>query len=166
VKHRPSRCDRAKGGIVSFHHGLPEGARMANTVYPGTEPVHVKVNGDDGCLYVGTTGGTLARIDPKTAVTKYLGKSFAPRRIPGLKVWEDVLLLGIVGGCDLSYVLTCDPEAGRFQDLGQIADTDTDTGPPPYRTYDLAVVGDKHTCVAETDVPSRSGHLCQCELRS
>jgi hypothetical protein len=160
VEHRLSRYDRAKGDIVCFHHGLSERARMANTVYPGTGPVHVNVNGDDDCLY----GGTLARIDLKTAVRKCLGKSFAPRRTPGLKVWEDVLLLGIVGNRDLSYVLTYDPEAGRFRDLGQIADTDT--GPPPHRTHGLAVVGDEHTYAAETDVPSRSGHLWECELRS
>jgi hypothetical protein len=84
--------------------------------------------------------------------------------MPGLKVWRDGLLLGVVGDSDLSYIFTYDRESGRFQDLGPIVDSET--GLPLYRTHDLAVLDDRRIYVAETDVPSRSGYLWECEVEA
>jgi hypothetical protein len=162
VQHHLFKYDPAAGDIVYFQHGLPEGAKMANIMYPGAGPVDTMINGGDGYLYIGTTGGTLVRLDPATAEVKYLGRPYASRRMPGLKVWRDGLLLGVVGDTDLSYLFTYDRETGAFTDLGPIVDSET--GLPLYRTHDLAIVDDRHVYVAETDVPSRSGYLWECEV--
>jgi hypothetical protein len=162
VQHSLFKYDPTAGDVVYFMHGLPEGAQMSNIMYPGAGPVDTMLNGGDGYLYVGTTGGTLVRIDPKTAEVKYLGKPYASRRMPGLKVWRDGLLLGVVGDTDLSYLFTYERETGTFADLGPIIDSDTCL--PLYRTHDLAVLDDRHIYVAETDVPSRSGYLWECEV--
>jgi hypothetical protein len=162
TQHYLFRYDPAKGDIVYFHHGLPDGASMANIMYPGAGPVDTMINGGDGYLYIGTTGGTLVRLDPKTAEVRYLGKPYASRRMPGLKVWREGLLLGIVGDTDLSYVFTYDRERGAFRDLGPIIDSES--GRPLYRTHDLAVVEEGRIFIAETDVPGRSGYLWECEV--
>jgi len=162
VAHNLFKYDPVTNDIAYFRRGLPEGASMANIMYAGAGPVDCMINGGDGYLYIGTTGGTLVRLDPKTAEVKYLGKPYASRRMPGLKVWRDGLLLGVVGDSGLSYVFAYDRETGRFHDLGAIVDTDT--GLPLYRTHDLAVLDGQRIYVAETDVPSRSGYLWECEV--
>ncbi len=162
VHHHLWRYDPARGEIVYFQHGLPEGASMANIMYPGAGPVDCMLNGGDGLIYIGTTGGTLVRLNPRTAEVRYLGKPFASRRMPGLKVWRDGLLLGVVGDSELSSLFTYDRETGRFTDLGPIVDSES--GLPLYRTHDLAVLDDRRVFVAETDVPSRSGYLWECEV--
>jgi hypothetical protein len=162
VSHHLFKYDPAKEDITFFHHGLPEGAGMANIMYPGAGPVDTMLNGGDGYLYVGTTGGTLVRLNPKTAEVKYLGRPYPSRRMPGLKVWRDGLLLGVVGDKELSYLFSYDRETGKFQDLGPIVDTES--GLPLYRTHDLALTDNTHAFVAETDVPSRSGYLWECEI--
>jgi hypothetical protein len=162
VSHNLFKYDPAQGGIVFFEHGLPDGAKMANIMYPGAGPVDCMINGGDGYLYIGTTGGTLLRLDPATAGVKYLGKPYASRRMPGLKVWREGLLLGVVGDTDLSYLFAYDRECGRFIDLGAIVDTQT--GLPLYRTHDLATMDSGQVYVAETDVPSRSGYLWECAV--
>jgi hypothetical protein len=164
VQHHLFKYDPARGDIVYFHHGLPDGASMANIMYPGAGPVDCMLNGGDDFIYIGTTGGTLLRLDPRTAEVKYLGKPYASRRMPGLKVWRDGLLLGVVGDSELSCLFTYDRETGRFADLGPIVDSES--GLRLYRTHDLAVLGDRRVFVAETDVPSRSGYLWECEIEA
>ncbi len=163
VAHNLFKYDPAQQKIIFFDHGLPDGNKMGGLMYPGSGPVDCMINGGDGYLYLGTTGGTLLRLDPKTAEVKYLGKPYASRRMPGLKIWPDGRLLGVVGDTDLSYLFTYDRESGRFVDLGPIIDTET--GLALYRTHDLAIVDDSHLYVAETDVPSRSGYLWECEVK-
>ncbi|MGD0110430.1 MAG: hypothetical protein ABSD48_01035 [Armatimonadota bacterium] len=162
VLHNLFKYDPAQGKIVFFDHGLPEGAKMGDLMYPGSGPVDCMINGGDGYIYIGTTGGTLVRLNPKTADVRYLGKPYASRRMPGLKVWKDGLLLGVVGDTDLSYLFAYDRETGRFIDLGPIVDTESRL--PLYRTHDLAITSDRQIYVAETDVPSRSGYLWECEV--
>ena len=162
VRHDLFKYDPATHSIVFFDHGLPEGARMSGIMYPGAGPVDCMINGGDGYLYIGTTGGTLVRLDPRSADVKYLGRPYASRRMPGLKIWREGLLLGIVGDTNLSYVFVYDRESGRFRDLGHIADSDS--GLTLYRTHDLAVWDERRIFVAETDVPRRSGYLWECEI--
>jgi hypothetical protein len=162
TQHNLFKYDPAQQRIIYFDHGLPEGAAMSNIMYPGAGPVDCMINGGDGYLYVGTTGGTLLRLNPKTADVTYLGRPYPSRRMPGLKIWRDGLLLGVVGDSELSYVFVYDRETGRFQDLGPIVDTTS--GLALYRTHDLAFLDERRIYVAETDVPSRSGYLWECEV--
>jgi hypothetical protein len=162
VLHNLFKYDPSQGRIVFFDHGLPDGAKMSNIMYPGAGPVDCMINGGDGYVYIGTAGGTLLRLNPKTAEVKYLGKPYASQRMPGLKVWREGLLLGVVGDSELSYLFAYDRETGRFIDLGAIVDSES--GLPLYRTHDLAVVENRRVYVAETDVPSRSGYLWECEV--
>ena len=144
-----------------FRHGLPGGEGMANIMYQGAGPVDCMINGGDGYLYIGTTGGTLVRLDPKTAEVKYLGKPYPFRRMPGLTTWKDGLLLGVVGDGGSSFLFTYDRETGTFRDLGSIV---AEEGLALYRPHDLAIWGDKTIYIAETDVPERSGYLWECEV--
>ena len=162
VMHNLFRYDPAQSRIVFFDHGLPDGAKMSSIMYLGSGPVDCMINGGDGYIYIGTTGGTLLRLNPKTAEVKYLGKPYASQRMPGLKVWREGLLLGVVGDSELSYLFAYDRETGRFIDLGAIVDTES--GLRLYRTHDIAVLDSRHVYVAETDVPSRSGYLWECEV--
>jgi len=162
TRHHLFKYDPSDGDIVFFGHGIPDGAKMSNMMYAGAGPVDCMINGGDGYIYIGTTGGTLVRLDTKTAEVEYLGKPYASQRMPGLKIWRDGWLLGVVGDTELSYVFAYDREAGRFEDLGPIVSSDD--GRPLYRTHDLAIVHDRYAYVAETDVPGRSGYLWECEI--
>jgi hypothetical protein len=140
---------------------LPGAAKDANRMYPGAGPVDVMINGGDGYLYIGSTGGALYRLDPKKGEAEWLGKPSAADRMPGLTVWRDGLLLGVVGDEKTSNVFVYDREKRSFHTLGPIVATGD--GKPIYRTHDLAIVG-KTLYVAETDVPDRSGYLWECEI--
>ena len=69
------------------------GNRHANIMYPGAGPIDTMINGRDGYLYIGTCGGTLVRLDPRTAQADYLGRPAPTRRMPGLVRWRGSLLL-------------------------------------------------------------------------
>ena len=141
---------------------LPGAENDANRMYPGAGPVDVMINGGDGYLYIGSTGGALYRLDPSTAQAEWLGKPTAAARMPGLTPWRDALLLGVVGDDKASSVFAYDREKKTFHKLGPIVATDD--GRPLHRTHDLALVEPNTLYVAETDVPDRSGYLWECEL--
>jgi sugar lactone lactonase YvrE len=148
--------------ITYFHHGTPNAEKEAGIMYPGAGPVDVMINGGDGFLYIGTTGGSLCRLNPKTAEVEYLGHPAPTRRLPGLVVWKDGLLLGAGGDMEGGFVFTYDRESGAFRRLGGITAPD---GKKLYRVHDLCLSLDGRTAyVAETDVPRRSGYLWECEL--
>jgi len=150
TQHFLFRYDPEKRAIEFTRNKLPGADRDANRMYPGAGPVDVMINGGDGYLYVGSTGGALYRLDPNKAEAEWLGKPTASARMPGLTVWRDALLLGIVGDDKASSVFVYDREKKAFDILGD--------------THDLAVMGDNTLYVAETDVPDRSGYLWECEL--
>ena len=160
-RHLLFKYDPSLRDIVYFGHGLPGGEGMANIMYQGAGPVDCMINGEDGYLYIGTTGGTLVRLDPKTAEARHLGKPYPFRRMPGLAMWKDGLLLGVVGDGGSSFLFTYDRETGAFRDLGPVVAED---GLALYRPHDLAIWGDKTIYIAETDVPERSGYLWECEV--
>lgn len=144
-----------------YHHGLPNARAESNMMYAGAGPVDVMFNGGDGYLYVGTTGGSLCRLDPKTAEVEYLGRPAATTRLPALDVWHDALLIGAVGDDAGGQVFAYDRATRAFHPLGRIIDSET--GVKLYRVHDLALIGDT-VYVAETDVPNRSGYLWECEI--
>lgn len=132
-------------------------------MYPGAGPVDSMINGHDGYLYVGTTGGSLCRLDPQTAEIEYLGHPSPTRRLPGLMVWNEDLLLGVGGDREKGFVFTYDRRTGAFDRLGSIIDTES--GLPLYRVHDVCRGRDPYTVyVAETDVPTRSGYLWECRI--
>ena len=133
-------------------------------MYPGAGPVDCMINGGDGYLYIGTTGGSLCRLDPETAEVTYLGKPAPTTRLPGLIVWHDSLLLGCCGDNEGSCVFAYDRETNAFHYLGPIRDSET--GLLLFRVHDLRLVSQNLAYVAETDVPTRSGYLWECELEA
>jgi len=162
VNHFLYKYNPATREITYFHHGLPNGANEANMMYPGAGPVDCMINGGDGYLYIGTTGGSLCRLDPKTAEVTYLGKPAPTTRMPGLVVWHDSLLLGAAGDNEGGWVFAYDRDTGAFHQLGSIRDSQT--GLPLFRVHDMRLSDKKTAYIAETDVPTRSGYLWECEL--
>ncbi|MCF7837224.1 MAG: hypothetical protein K9N49_01195 [Candidatus Marinimicrobia bacterium] len=162
VHHYLFRYDPATRDITYFRHGLPNAKAEANMMYPGAGPVDCMINGGDGFLYIGTTGGQLCRLNPKTAEVTYLGKPAATTRLPGLVLWHDSLLLGAAGDNEGGCIFSYDRETGAFRLLGPVHDAQSNR--TLFRVHDLRLADKTHAFVAETDVPDRSGYLWECEL--
>lgn len=163
-EHHLFRYDPETREITYHRHGTPNAREEANIMYIGAGPVDVMRNFGDGFLYIGTTGGSLCRLEPKTAAVEYLGHPVPTRRMPGLVAWHDALLLGAAGDNRGGCLFTYDRGTGAFNHLGPIVAPD---GATCYRVHDLALSPDGRTAyVAETDVPDRSGYLWECELET
>ena len=160
-RHHFFKYDPEADAITWFRHGLPNAAEDSNIMYPGAGPVDCMINGGDGYLYIGTCGGSLCRLDPATAELTYLGRPSPSKRMPGLMVWKDSLLLGCSGDEEGGNVFAYDRETHAFHQLGPIIDSET--GLKLYRAHDIQLA-DNTAYVAETDVPRRSGHLWACVL--
>lgn len=158
--HNLFKYDPEQHKITFFHHTLPN--CKDEVKIPGISPIDSMVNGGDGYLYIGTLGGILCRLDPKTAEVTYLGKPIPPRRIPGLVVWDDSLLLGVAGDKGETVIFAYDRKAKAFH-AGPLIDSET--GLKLYRPHDLVFVNNL-AYVAETDVPGRSGYLWECEIEN
>ena len=164
VNHFLFKYDPGTRQITFFRHGLPNARQESNMMYPGAGPVDCMINGGDGYIYIGTTGGSLCRLDPETAEVTYLGKPAPTTRLPGLILWHDSLLLGCCGDNEGSCVFAYDRETNAFHYLGPIRDSET--GLLLFRVHDLRLVSQDLAYVAETDVPTRSGYLWECELEA
>ena len=161
VRHQLYKYDPSTGEITFFQTSTPGARADSNRMYPGAGPVDCMINGGDGYIYIGTCGGSLCRLDPKTAEVTYLGRPAATARMPGLIVWKDSLLLGAAGDEEGGTVFAYDRETNAFHILGSIIDSET--GLKLYRTHDMRLMGDL-VYVAETDVPGRSGYLWECQI--
>lgn len=161
-QHYLFKYDPVCGRITWFKHGLPNGRQESNMMYPGAGPVDCMINGGDGYLYIGTTGGSLCRLDPRTAEVTYLGKPSPSTRLPGLVVWHDALLLGCCGDNEGGGVFAYDRERSTFTMLGPIRDSQS--GLNLFRVHDLRLADRNTVYVAETDAPHRSSYLWECEL--
>jgi hypothetical protein len=163
VQHNLFKYDPRTRKITYFNHGLPEGARFADIMYRGAGPVDSMINGGDGYLYIGTTGGTFCRLDPRTAEVTYLGRPHPTKRMPGLVILDKRRLLVAGGDDEGGYMAIYDRKTGGWDHLGELVEPKT--GNKLYRVHDLCLSGDKKTAyVAETDVPARSGYLWECKL--
>lgn len=161
-RHHLFKYDPRLGKIVYFDHGIPEGAKFADIMYRGAGPVDCMLNGGDGYLYIGTTGGTLCRLDPRTAEVKYLGRPYPTKRLPGLALIDERRILCAGGDEEGGYLALYDRKTNGIEHLGALVD---EQGTKLYRTHDLTVSLDRRTAyVAETDVPHRSGRLWECAL--
>lgn len=163
VGHFLFKYDPRTRKITYFHHGIPEGAKFADVMYRGAGPVDSMVNGGDGYLYIGTTGGTLCRLDPKTAKAEYLGRPSPTKRLPGMVMLDKRRIL-LSGGDEAGgFLAIYDRKTGGFENLGPLHEPKS--GLTLYRVHDLAVSLDKRTAyIAETDVPTRSGYLWEAKL--
>jgi hypothetical protein len=162
VNHNLFKYDPATRKIAFFQHGVPNGRKESNMMYPGAGPVDCMINGGDGYIYIGTTGGSLCRLNPKTAEVTYLGKPSPATRMPGLLVWRDSLLMGTMGDENAGCLFAYDRDNGKFIHLGNIVDSKDKL--PLYRTHDLRLANPSLAYVAETDTPGRSGYLWECEI--
>jgi len=161
-RHCLYKYDPESGEITWFTHSLPGAREESNRMYFGAGPIDCMINGGDGYIYIGTCGGSLCRLDPKTAEVRYLGKPAPTTRLPGLVVWKDALLLGCAGDKEGGAVFAYDRESGAFRHLGKIIDSET--GLKLYRVHDLRLTDEKTAYIAETDVPNRSGYLWECKI--
>ena len=163
VRHNLFKYDPSTGKITYFDHGIPEGARFADIMYRGAGPVDSMINGRDGYMYIGTTGGTLCRLDPRTAEATYIGKPHPTKRLPGLEIVDKRRILCAGGDEEGGYLALYDRKTGGIEHLGTLVDSET--GLKLYRVHDMKLSLDKRTAyVAETDVPTRSGYLWECKL--
>ena len=156
------KYDPGANKITFFHHGLPNARAESNMMYPGAGPVDCMINGGDGFLYVGATGGSLCRLDPRTAEVTYLGKPAPTTRMPGLALWHDGLLLGCCGDNDGGCVFAYDRQNQRFHVLGPIYDAQAKLS--CFRVHDLKLAGRDLAYVGESDAPNRSSYLWECRL--
>lgn len=167
VAHRLFCYDPDRRQIHWHETEIPEGRAFSNIMYPGAGPVDTMINGGDGFLYIGTTGGTLCRLDPESARVEYLGRPAATTRLPCLATWRGPLLLGAAGDREGGVLFTYDRESGAFRVLGPLVDSRT--GLKLYRVHDFCLIenaasGETSVFIAETDVPGRSGYLWECTL--
>lgn len=163
VRHYLFKYDPRTRQITYFNHGLPEGAKFADIMYRGAGPCDCMINGRDGYIYIGTTGGTFCRLDPRTAEVKYLGRPHPTRRLPGLKLLDERRILVCGGDSEGGFLAIYDRKTNGWEHLGELVDPRS--GLKLYRAHDLAVSLDKKTAyVAETDVPARSGYLWECRI--
>jgi hypothetical protein len=160
--HRFYKYDPAKNDLVFFRDRLPNAVKDSNIMYDGAGPIDVMINGGDGYLYIGTCGGSLCRLNTKTAKSEYLGHPAPTRRMPGLLNYKSGLLLGICGDEDGGTMFTYDIEKNFLKVLGPIIDSET--GMYLYRTHDLRLGSNGMIYLGETDVPDRSGYLWEIEL--
>ncbi|MAE65383.1 MAG: hypothetical protein CMJ18_14015 [Phycisphaeraceae bacterium] len=162
VAHFLYKYDPGTKKITWFRRSVPNAQADSNRMYAGAGPVDSMINGGDGFLYIGTCGGSLCRLDPKTAETTYLARPAPTARLPGLVVWKDGLLLGCMGDDNNSMLFAYDRENGAVHNLGPLVDSDT--GLPLFRVHDLRVMNGNTAYVGETDVPGRSAYLWECTL--
>ncbi|MFB3892956.1 MAG: hypothetical protein ACE15C_13135 [Phycisphaerae bacterium] len=164
VRHYLFKYDPRTRQITYFNKGIPEGAKFADIMYRGAGPVDCMINGRDGYLYIGTTGGTLCRLDPRTADVAYLGRPHPTRRLPGLALMADGRILCAGGDQEGGYLAIYDRKTNGWEHLGELVEPRT--GNKLYRVHDLCLSGDGRTAyVAETDVPARSGYLWEAKLK-
>lgn len=162
ANHWLYKYDPSEGRIHWFRHSLPNAKADSSIMYPNAGPIDCMINGGDGWLYVGTCGGSLCRIEAKTAKVEYLGHPAPTRRMPALKNLRGDLLLGCCGDTEGGCLFTYNKKTGHFDVLGSIVDTQT--GLPLYRTHDMEVAADGRVFVAETDVPDRSSYLWEIQI--
>jgi hypothetical protein len=165
VRHYLFKYDPRTRKITYFTHGLPEGAKFADIMYRGAGPVDCMINGQDGYRYIGTTGGTFCKLDPRSAKVTYLGRPHPTKRLPGLALLDNRRILLAGGDEEGGFLAIYDRKTGGFEHLGEIVEPRS--GKRLYRVHDLCLSGDRKTAyIAETDVPARSGYLWACQLEA
>ena len=164
-KHFLFKYDPATARVTYFDHGLPEGAKFADIMYRGAGPCDGMIKAPNGCIYIGTTGGTLCRLDPKTAKVDYLGRPYPTKRLPGLKMLDDRRILCAGGDEAGGFLAIYDIKTNGWEMLGPLKDEKT--GLVLYRVHDMTLSLDRKTAyVAETDVPDRSGYLWEARIEA
>ncbi|MCW8129507.1 MAG: hypothetical protein KIS92_03905 [Planctomycetota bacterium] len=139
---------------------LPHANSAANIMYPGAGPVDGFINGGDGFLYVATPLGDFYRLDPRTSELMYLGKPFSDRRLPGVAIGDDGWIYLCGGKTRTSMLSRYSRKEQRFEYLGAVEHPD---GTHLHYAHEIVVV-DKTLFIAETDNPTRSGYLWECQV--
>jgi len=161
-KHHLFNYDPTEDRIHWFDFGIPGTEAGANRMYPGAGPVDCMINGGDGFIYIGTTEGTLVRLDPESVEMEFLGKPFPGFRMPAIEVGADGLIYGCGGDDNETLLFTYDRDARVFETIGPIHDDDLGQG--CFRTHDLCIFDDTTIFVGETDHPTRAGYLWECRI--
>lgn len=145
--------------INFFEHGIP--GATGGKMYPGAGPVDSMINGGDGFIYIGATGGSLLRLNPDNAECEYLGKPYPEDRMPAIFVGNDNLIYGCGGDEGNTYMFSYDRAKRSFTVLAQLKAAD---GLSCYRTHDMAMIGKNRFFIGETDNPKRAGYLWEIRI--
>lgn len=129
------------------------------------DDVHIDgmINGGDGFIYIGTTGGFLLRLDPKNVSLKYLGHPCPGIRLPGLCVGKDGLIYGATGTNFKTYAFAYDRENEKFYDLGPLYDPDLNDS--CHLPHHATITDDGTIYTGDTDNPKRCGFLWEVKVK-
>jgi hypothetical protein len=135
-----------------FNYGLPAlGNRQAFVKVDGA------CTGPDGAVYMGSTEGTLCRIDPDSFQVELVGKPAAGNRLTGMAGGPDRRLYGSCGRDGAANLFRYDPRNKELTDLGPIFDPEC--AEQAWQVHDMTITSDGTIYVGENDVPHRSGYL-------
>jgi hypothetical protein len=148
--------DPDQDAFAWFQYGLPK--------LEARDPARVDhmLAADDGYIYVGTTYGALARLDPATGDVTLLGKPCPARRLAGLTIGWDGRLYGTGGDQGEVRLFAYDRESGQFTDLGRLYDEKREVG--AIRTHILVAATPGVFFAGENDNPYRSSYLWECHV--
>lgn len=155
-QHYLFKYDPSINEIIWTRKKLPEGGD--SYMYAGAGPIDCMFNGGDGYLYVALETGSLARLDPKTGDSEYLGRPSPYPRMPALIMGDDGLFYGTCGDDWNVFIYSYDRQRNSFAVLQRLECDGTTC----YRPHDIAFVGDS-IFVGETDNPKRSGYLWEVQ---
>jgi len=148
-------------GFTWLDHGVPSQHRWGE--HEGYAAVDGMMTGDDGYIYIGSTDGSLHRLDPKTAKVDYLGKPHTSSRLTYLAIGPDGMLYGAAGA---SYQTTVafryDRQARRFEVLGRMLDPAINKS--CFIVHHVCMTSDCTMYAAETDNPDRAGYLWELKI--
>lgn len=153
------------GQLLSYHpdRGLTYHKETIGQLLPNDTAIDGMINGGDGFIYIGTTGGSLLRLDPKGPTLKYLGHPCPGNRLAGICIGKDGLLYGAGGSNFKTYVFAYDRENERFFDLGPLFDPDLNDS--CYIPHHATITDDGTIFTGDTDNPKRSGFLWEVKVR-
>jgi len=154
---RIMKYDPSDKTITFFKHGFPTYGG------PGKGRPDNMLLGPDGMIYVGTTDGVLARLDPATGDVEDLGSPVGKPRLGGFAFHPDNgLLYGISGEGDGTVELFC-YDTAKKQYLWHEPIEDSD-GERPVRIHHMIITPDGTIYAGENDNGTRSSHVWEIKI--
>jgi outer membrane protein assembly factor BamB len=153
------------GALLSYHPdtGLKYHKESLGALLGGDTEIDGMINGGDGFIYIGTTGGALIRLDPKNVSLKYLGHPCPGNRLAGLAIGKDGLIYGAGGSGFKTYVFAYDRENEKSYDLGPLFDPDLNDS--CYIPHHATITDDGVLYTGDTDTPRRCGFLWEVKVK-
>jgi hypothetical protein len=140
---------------------LPYG--LAGPGNSSAEVIDDMLNGGDGFIYIGGRGGTLYRLDPRTAQVETLCKPFRhQRRVSALTQDSNGTIYATVGDRDCVRAISYDIGTGALAELGAVYDADR--AQPAEKIHSLTITDDGVLYGGEIDNLHRTSWLWEMTL--